>query len=126
MINDKNNSKPIVEMKNIKKYYGHVKALDGVDFEIYPGEVLALVGDNGAGKSTLIKALAGVIVPDEGSISVYGKIVKIGNPMDAIKMGIGTVHQNLALVDGLNAASNIFLGREPRRARFFINIPSRF
>lgn len=121
MINDKNNSKPIVEMKNIKKYYGHVKALDGVDFEIYPGEVLALVGDNGAGKSTLIKALAGVIVPDEGSISVYGKIVKIGNPMDAIKMGIGTVHQNLALVDGLNAASNIFLGREPRRARFFIN-----
>lgn len=121
MSNDENNLNPIVEMKNIKKYYGHVKALDGVDFEIYPQQITALVGDNGAGKSTLIKTLAGVITPDEGHIYVKGRKAKIGNPMDAIKLGIGTVYQDLALVDGLNAAANIFLGREPRKARFFIN-----
>lgn len=121
MYNNESNSRPVVEMKNIKKYFGHVKALDGVDFEIFPQEVLALVGDNGAGKSTLIKTLSGVYMPDEGSIYRNGRIVKIGNPMDSIRLGIGTVYQDLAVVDSLNAAANIFLGREPRKALFFIN-----
>lgn len=121
MFDNKSSSEPLVEMKNIKKYFGYVKALDGVDFEIYPKEVLALVGDNGAGKSTLIKTLSGVYTPDEGSIYRNGHIVKIGNPMDSIRLGIGTVYQDLAVVDGLNAAANIFLGREPRNALFFIN-----
>ncbi|MCL4376880.1 MAG: ATP-binding cassette domain-containing protein [Actinobacteria bacterium] len=121
MLNDKSNSNPIVEMKNIKKYFGHIKALDDVDFEINPQEILALVGDNGAGKSTLIKILSGFILPDEGSIYMNGKKVKIENPNDSIKLGIGTVYQDLAIVDCLNVASNIFIGREPLRARVFVN-----
>lgn len=121
LANNKKNSKPIIEMTSIKKYFGHVKALDGVNFEIYPKEIMALVGDNGAGKSTLIKILSGVILPDEGSIYIEGKRVKIENPTDSIKLGIGTVYQDLALVDCLNIATNIFIGREPLRGGIFVN-----
>jgi D-xylose transport system ATP-binding protein len=89
-----------------------VEALRDVDFEVYPAEVVALVGDNGAGKSTLIKTIAGTHVPDAGSIYFEGKEVKIHSPSDATRLGIETVYQDLALCDNLDVVANMFLGRE--------------
>ncbi len=105
---------PVLELRNISKYYGYVRALDGVGLELYPGEVLGLVGDNGAGKSTLIKIAAGAVTPDRGTICVEGREVGIRNPRDAEAVGIATVYQHLALVDCLDVAANLYLGREPR------------
>jgi fructose transport system ATP-binding protein len=106
---------PIIEARGLVKHYGQVVALDGADLELYPGEILAIIGDNGAGKSTLIKALSGAIHPDEGEISLDGEPVHFRSPRDARRAGIETVYQDLAVAPALDIASNIFLGREVRR-----------
>jgi len=112
---------PILGAHQVVKNFGHVRALRGVSFEAYRGEVTALVGDNGAGKSTLIKILAGVIPPDEGEVRVDGAGVRLADPHDAKRRGIETVYQDLALAPDLDAAANVFLGRELRRLRFLHN-----
>jgi fructose transport system ATP-binding protein len=106
---------PILEGRGLVKRYGHVVALDGADLELYPGEILAIIGDNGAGKSTLIKALSGVLQPDDGEISLDGERVHFRSPRDARRAGIETVYQDLAVAPSLDIAANIFLGREMRR-----------
>jgi fructose transport system ATP-binding protein len=106
---------PILEARRLVKRYGQVTALDGADFELYPGEILAVIGDNGAGKSTLIKALSGALIPDEGEIFIEGKPVHFRGPLDARRHGIETVYQDLALAAALDISENIFLGREIRR-----------
>jgi ABC-type sugar transport system ATPase subunit len=107
--------RPVLELKGISKYFGHVRALEGVDFDLLEGEVLALVGDNGAGKSTLIKIIAGVYQPDHGEIFLDGQRIHLSNPRIARDLGIATVYQDLALVDQRDVACNLFLGREPRK-----------
>jgi D-xylose transport system ATP-binding protein len=106
---------PVIEVKGVKKSFGAVAALKGVDLDFYPGEVLAIVGDNGAGKSTLIKILSGVHTIDEGSIWLDGHAVSIKSPKDAKRFGIETIYQDLALCDNLDIPSNVFLGREITR-----------
>jgi len=101
-------------MRDIRKTFGHVEALKGVDLEVAPGEIMALVGDNGAGKSTLVKTLAGVHVADAGTIEVDGEPVAIRGPQDAVDAGIETVYQDLALCDNLDVVANLYLGRELR------------
>ncbi len=103
---------PLLDCKGITKRFGAVTALTDVDFDVYAGEVVALVGDNGAGKSTLIKAIAGVQPPDEGTFWFEGREVKIQTASDATRLGIETVYQDLALCDNLDTVANIFLGRE--------------
>jgi D-xylose transport system ATP-binding protein len=103
---------PHLRMKGIGKSFGAVRALSGVDFEVYNGEVVGLVGDNGAGKSTLIKTISGVGPADEGEIFVEGQPVKITTPNTATRLGIQTVYQDLALCDNLDVVANLFLGRE--------------
>jgi D-xylose transport system ATP-binding protein len=105
---------PILQMRNISKSFGAVRALSGVDFEVYAGEVVALVGDNGAGKSTLVKTIAGVGPADSGEIFVDGQPVRITSPQIAAHLGIETVYQDLALCDNLDVVSNLFLGREEK------------
>jgi len=107
--------RPLIELRGINKLFGHVQALQRVDFCVYPAEVIGLVGDNGAGKSTLIKIISGAYQPDGGTILVDGVPVTFSGPADAMKAGIATVYQNLALVDQRDVAANIFLGREPTR-----------
>ncbi|MDP9136603.1 MAG: ATP-binding cassette domain-containing protein [Pseudomonadota bacterium] len=104
--------------RGLTKRYGPVTALDHCDFDLYPGEILAVIGDNGAGKSTLIKALSGALVPDHGEIHLEGKLVQFGSPMEARRAGIETVYQHLALSPALSIADNMFLGREQRREGF--------
>jgi fructose transport system ATP-binding protein len=103
---------PALEAHGISKRFGSVVALEDVDFEAYPGEVLALLGDNGAGKSTLIKILSGAYRPDSGTIKLHGQEVEFHGPRDAREHGIETVYQDLALAPDLEVASNLFLGRE--------------
>ena len=91
-------------------------AIDGADFELYPGEILAVIGDNGAGKSSLIKALSGAVIPDEGEIRLDGEPVHFKSPLEARRAGIETVYQDLAVAPALDIATNLFLGREKRRA----------
>jgi fructose transport system ATP-binding protein len=107
---------PVLQAKGLVKKYGRVVAIDGSDLELYPGEILAVIGDNGAGKSSLIKALSGALVPDSGEIYLDGKQVHFRTPMDARTAGIETVYQTLAVAPGLDIADNLFLGREQRRA----------
>jgi fructose transport system ATP-binding protein len=107
---------PVLEGRGLVKRYGRVTAMDGADFELAAGEVLAVVGDNGAGKSTLIKTLSGAVIPDEGQIFVDGEPVRFHGPLDARKHGIETVYQDLALAPAQDIATNMFLGREKRRA----------
>ncbi len=109
-----NDATPILQARGLVKRYGHVVALGGADFELYPGEILAVIGDNGAGKSTLIKCLSGATVPDEGEIQLDGKRVQMRNPLEAHAMEIETVYQTLAISPSLNIATNLFLEREPR------------
>ncbi len=111
----KTNTTPVLSGRNLVKRYGRVTALDHADFDLYPGEILAVIGDNGAGKSSLIKALSGAIKPDEGEILLDGKPVSFHSPMEARQAGIETVYQNLALSPALSIADNLFLGREIRR-----------
>ncbi len=103
---------PLVEMRNIKIAFGGVHAVDNVTVDLRPGEVMGLVGGNGAGKSTLMRALSGAHPPDSGQILVDGRPVVIGNPRDAKTLGIETIYQTLALADNVDAAANMFLGRE--------------
>jgi ABC-type sugar transport system ATPase subunit len=103
---------PLLRATSLVKIFGAVRALDGADFELYPGEIHALVGDNGAGKSTLIKVFSGVHVPDSGTIAIDGREVHLATPRDAQAAGIETVYQDLALAGSLDAAENVFLGRE--------------
>src|SRR5438128_11639030 len=103
---------PVVYMENIDKRFGQVSALDGVDFEVRPREIMALLGDNGAGKSTLIKMLTGVHTPTSGQIYFEGKPIDIRNPHDARALGIETVYQDLALINEMSIGRNFFLGRE--------------
>jgi fructose transport system ATP-binding protein len=106
---------PILEARGLVKKYGQVVALNGADFDLRPGEILAIIGDNGAGKSTLIKALSGALQPDEGEILLGGEVVHFRSPRDARAAGIETVYQDLAVAPALDIASNVFLGREGRR-----------
>lgn len=105
---------PRLRLKGINKSFGAVRALTDVDFEVYAGEVVGLVGDNGAGKSTLIKAISGVGPPDSGEIFLEGQPVKITGPQVSAHLGIETVYQDLALCDNLDVVANLFLGREER------------
>jgi fructose transport system ATP-binding protein len=110
-----NGAGPILEARGLVKRYGHVVALNGADFELYTGEITAIIGDNGAGKSTLIKALSGAIQPDQGEIRLDGAPITFRAPLDARRAGIETVYQELAVAPALDIAENIFLGRELRR-----------
>ena len=105
-------SNVLMRASRLMKSYGGLKAVDDVSFEIYTGEIFALVGDNGAGKSTLVKALSGATPQDSGSIEFDGKPVKLVKPRDADEIGIGCLHQGLGLVDALNVPENVFLGQE--------------
>ena len=107
--------RPVLEAKSIVKTFGRVVGLDGVDMQLYPGEVLAIIGDNGAGKSTLIKCLTGAYVPDAGEILLDGQPVVFKRPQDARDAGIETVYQTLAVAPALDITSNLYLGREFRR-----------
>lgn len=106
---------PILTARGLVKRYGRVTALNNADFDLYPGEILAVIGDNGAGKSSLIKAISGAVTPDEGEIRLEGKPVQFKSPMEARTAGIETVYQNLALSPALSIADNMFLGRELRK-----------
>ena len=103
---------PILELRGVSKRFGAVQALTDVDFEVYEGEVVALVGDNGAGKSTLIKAIAGTHVVDSGELRFVGETVKVTSPQVANSLGIATVYQDLSLCDNLDVVANLYLGRE--------------
>jgi D-xylose transport system ATP-binding protein len=103
---------PLLALKGVSKRFGPVQALEDVDFEVRPGEVVALVGDNGAGKSTLIKAISGIYSMDSGKVEFEGQPVTISGPADATRLGIATVYQDLALCDNLDVVANLFLGRE--------------
>jgi fructose transport system ATP-binding protein len=107
---------PVIQARNLVKRYGRVTAINGSDLELYPGEILAVIGDNGAGKSSLIKALSGALVPDAGEILIDGQPVHFRSPMEAREAGIETVYQTLAVAPGLDIADNLFLGREERKS----------
>ena len=107
-------AEPVLQARSLVKRYGRVIALDHADFDLYPGEILAVIGDNGAGKSTLIKALCGAVIPDSGEIRLGGEVVHFTSPIAARDAGIETVYQTLALSPALSIADNMFLGREPR------------
>ncbi|MBD3307140.1 ATP-binding cassette domain-containing protein [candidate division KSB3 bacterium] len=111
---------PILEVRNITKKFGGLTAVDSFNMQIFPGEVVGLLGDNGAGKSTLIKMVSGVYTPTAGQIFYQGQEVTMHNPMDALKMGIETIYQDLALAENMNVYANIFLGRE--KLKKFLNI----
>lgn len=106
---------PVLEGRGLTKRFGHVTAIENADFELLPGEILAVIGDNGAGKSSLIKCLCGAYTPDEGQILLDGEPVKFKSPLDARARGIETVYQNLAVSPGLDIAQNMYLGRERRK-----------
>ena len=108
-------AEPVLSARSIVKTFGRVVGLDGVDLDLYPGEVLAIIGDNGAGKSTLVKCLTGAMIPDAGEITLDGQQVAFKRPQDAKQAGIETVYQTLAVAPALDIASNLFLGRERRR-----------
>jgi fructose transport system ATP-binding protein len=110
------NGTPLLQAHGLVKRYGRVTALDHADFDLYAGEILAVIGDNGAGKSTLIKALTGAVIPDHGQILLEGQPVSFRSPQEARQAGIETVYQNLALSPALSIADNLFLGRERRAA----------
>ena len=104
---------PIISVRNLHKWYSGVHALKGVSLDVTRGEALGLVGDNGAGKSTLISILAGLHQPDDGEILVEGNPVRIGNPRDAMNLGIETIYQYNSMVPNMTIARNMFIGREP-------------
>jgi ABC-type sugar transport system ATPase subunit len=110
---------PILELRHVSKAFGHVVALEDVSLQAFPGSVLVIVGDNGAGKSTMIKVLAGVYPVDSGEVRIDGRTVSLASPAKAQELGIAVVFQNLALVECLDVAANMYLGRPLRKARFF-------
>jgi fructose transport system ATP-binding protein len=109
-------TEPVLQARGLVKRYGRVTAIDGADFDLYAGEVLAVVGDNGAGKSSLIKALSGAVIPEAGTVLLDGQEVRFHSPLEARQAGIETVHQTLALAPAMDIAANLFLGRELRRS----------
>jgi len=111
-------AEPILTARRLVKRYGRVTALDHADFDLLPGEILAVIGDNGAGKSSLIKAISGAVTPDEGEIRLEGRPIHFTSPMQARMAGIETVYQNLALSPALSIADNMFMGRELRKEGF--------
>jgi simple sugar transport system ATP-binding protein len=111
----------LVRMENISKFYGRVRAIDGVTFKVFRNEIVGLLGDNGAGKSTLIKVLSGAVRPTGGDIYIKGKKVEIKTTTDAIANGIETIYQDSALVTQLSITRNLFLGREPIKGPSFLN-----
>ena len=118
---DKQSQQPLMAISNVSKAFGQVQALVEVSLNLYPGEVVGLLGDNGAGKSTLIKILSGNYHPDQGTFQYQGQPVAINHPADAQALGIATVYQDLALVETRSVAHNIYLGREPRRFGWFMD-----
>jgi simple sugar transport system ATP-binding protein len=106
---------PLISVRNLHKWYSGVHALNGVNFDVQPGEVCGLVGDNGAGKSTLIKILSGVQRPNRGEIRIDGHLVEITSPKSAMKLGIETIYQDNSMVPTMSIARNLFIGREPLR-----------
>ncbi|PSP95443.1 sugar ABC transporter ATP-binding protein, partial [Halobacteriales archaeon QS_4_62_28] len=112
----------IVELEDISKHFGHVTALNDIDFSLKEGEVHALAGDNGSGKSTLIKTIVGLHQPSSGTIYIRGEPTEVKNPKNARQLGIATVYQDLALVDTMSVAANVFLGRTPTK-RFLGVLP---
>ena len=111
---------PILSLREAAKNFGHVQALHSASLDVYPGEVLGIVGDNGAGKSTMLKILSGLVRPDTGTVSVNGSPVEMVSPADARQHGIATVYQDLALVECLDIATNLHLGDVPKK-RFFVD-----
>jgi len=111
-MNDKNTKPVILKVEGITKYFGSVRALSDVSFEVYEDEVVGLVGDNGAGKSTLIKIISGNFPPDKGNIYLEGQRINFKTPVEARRIGIETVYQDLSLCENLDASSNLFIGRE--------------
>jgi len=107
-----NSDGAVLALEGVSKSFGPVQALEGVDLQVRPGEVVALVGDNGAGKSTLVKVIAGIHAADSGKIFFDGQPVNISSPTDAVELGIATVYQDLALCDNLDVVENLFLGQE--------------
>src|SRR3954469_776365 len=118
----RNDVTPVPQVSDLRKSFGPVEALRGVDLDLHAGEVLAVVGDNGAGKSTLIKHISGVYKPDAGRMLLAGEPLELSSPREARARGIETVYQDLALADDLSIGANIFLGREPVR-RFLGVLP---
>lgn len=116
------NQKLVLQGKGLVKRYGQVTALDGADFELRAGEILAVIGDNGAGKSSLIKALSGATIPDEGEILLDGKPISFGSPMDARRAGIECCYQDLAVAPAMTITENLFMGRELRKPGFMGNV----
>ena len=112
----------VLQGRGLVKRYGQVTALDGADFELRAGEILAVIGDNGAGKSSLIKCLSGATVPDEGELILDGRPIQFKGPIDARRVGIETVYQDLAVAPAMTIAENLFLGRELRREGFLGNV----
>ncbi len=113
-----NSAQAILEVRNLSKHFGAVRALNDFSMTIAPGEVVALAGDNGAGKTTLIKAISGVYKPTSGEVRLEGKPVSFSTPQEARDSGIETIYQDLALADNLSIGGNIFLGREPMTKKF--------
>ncbi|MDL2409371.1 ATP-binding cassette domain-containing protein [Rhizobium calliandrae] len=113
-----NSDIPLLEVRNLSRYFGAVRALDNCSMIVHPGEVVALAGDNGAGKTTMIKAISGVYPPTAGEILIEGQPVTFSSPQDAREKGIETIYQDLALADNLTIGANIFLGREPMKKLF--------
>jgi simple sugar transport system ATP-binding protein len=109
-------AQPVLELRNIDKSFGPIQALRGIDLQLYPGEVLGLLGDNGAGKSTLMKVVSGAYTPDRGSYQLDGREVRFTSPRDARRERLEMVYQDLSLCDTLDVARNLFLGREPVRS----------
>ena len=106
---------PILKGRGLTKRYGKVTALDNCDFDLMPGEILAVIGDNGAGKTSLIKAISGAVIPDAGTVTLEGRDVRFSSPIEAREAGIETVYQTLAMSPALSIADNMFMGREIRR-----------
>lgn len=111
-------SKALLDVRNLSKHFGAIRALNDVSMAIYPGEVVALAGDNGAGKTTMIKTISGVFHPTAGEIRLNGEVVNFATPQEARDKGIETIYQDLALADNLSIGANIFLGREPMTKAF--------
>jgi len=111
-------TEPVLKGRNLVKRYGKVTALDHCDFDLMPGEILAVIGDNGAGKSSLIKAVSGAVIPDSGEIYLDGKQIQFASPIEARAAGIETVYQTLAMSPALSIADNMFMGREIRKPGF--------
>ena len=111
-------TEPVLSIRNLTKRFGGLVAVNDVSWDVYPGEVVALLGDNGAGKSTLIKCVSGVYLPDEGEIHFEGRLSHFARPMDARRQGIETIYQDLALANNLDVSANIFLGREVKKRYF--------